>query len=247
MRLNERVAIVTGAGRNIGEAIARAFVDEGAFVAIVDLREQRAQAVAESINAEHPDAALPIRADVTSSEDVQRMAREVIDRWGHVDILVNNAGVVDRTNVLELEEADWDRVINTSLKSVFLCTKYVGRYMADAGHGGRIINLSSTSGHWGRPNMTAYTAAKAGVLNLTRSLAVQLAQYNIRVNSITPSQVLTSVEPDEVPRNFQVHNLIGRQSTPQDIARAAVFLASEEAEFITAIDLMLDGGAGQLR
>ncbi len=242
LRLASRVAIVTGAGRNIGEAIARAFGGEGASVAIVDLIGERAQAVVDSINAEHPKSGVAIACDVTSSAQVQGMVDEVLRRWGKIDLLVNNVGVVDRKNVLELDEADWDRVIDISLKSVFLCSKFVARAMVEAGNGGRIINIASSSGHRGRTDATAYPSAKAGVLNLTRSLAAQLGPHNIRVNSITPNRVMTEVGPGERPRAWEITNLIGRQIRPEDVARAAVFLASGDADAITGIDLLVEGG-----
>jgi NAD(P)-dependent dehydrogenase (short-subunit alcohol dehydrogenase family) len=233
---------VTGAGRNIGEAIARAYAAEGALVAVVDLIAERAQAVAESINADRPEAAVSLACDVTSSAQVEAMVTQVLERWGRIDVLVNNVGVVDRKNVLELDEADWDRVINISLKSVFLCSKFAARAMVDAGNGGRIVNIGSSSGHRGRGDATAYPSAKAGVLNLTRSLAVQLAPHGIRVNSITPNRVATEVGPGEKPRVWEINNLIGRQIRPQDVARAAVFLASDDADAINGIDLLVEGG-----
>ena len=242
MRLDGKVAIVTGAGRNIGEAIAHAFAEEGARVAVVDWLEERAQAVAGAVNAEREGAALAVTCDVTKSGDVERMVGDVVGRWGRIDVMVNNVGVVDRTNVLELPESEWDRVTGVSLKSVFLCTKYAAKQMVEQGEGGRIVNLASTSGHRGRDNATAYPAAKGGVLNLTRALAVQLAQYAIRVNSITPNRVLTEAEPGAPDRNRPVDNLIGRPCTPRDVALAAVFLASADADFITGIDLPVDGG-----
>ena len=242
MRLDGKVAIVTGGGRNIGEAISHAFAEEGARVAVVDWLEERAQAVAGAINAERDGAALSVTCDVTASGDVERMVGEVVGRWGRVDLLVNNVGVVDRTNVLELAESEWDRVTGVSLKSVFLCTKYAAKQMVEQGDGGRIVNLASTSGHRGRDNATAYPAAKGGVLNLTRALAVQLAPYAIRVNSITPNRVLTEAEPGAPDRNRPVDNLIGRPCMPRDVALAAVFLASADADFITGIDLPVDGG-----
>ena len=187
MRLEGRVAIVTGSGRNIGEGIATAFAREGARVGVVDVVEERAEAVAAAINAAMDGSALAIGCDVTSGEQVQRMVEQVVGHWGGVDILVNNVGVVDRQNVLELPEAEWDRVIGVSLKSVFLCTKYAALRMVAQGRGGRIVNIASTSGHRGRDNATAYPSAKGGVLNLTRALAVQLGPHGIRVNSITPN------------------------------------------------------------
>jgi len=242
LRLKNRIAIVTGAGRNVGEGIARAFVEEGARVGVVDVDEARARAVVESINGSRPDTALAVRCDVTSSTQVEQMVAQVVQRWGAVNILVNNVGVVDRKNVLELEEGDWDRVIAISLKSVFLCTKYAAKRMVERGQGGKIINIASTSGHRGRSDATAYPSAKGGVLNLTRSLAIQLAPYNIRVNSITPNRVKTVVGPGEKPRNWTVTNLVGRQCTPEDVARTAVFLASEDSDMITGADILVDGG-----
>ena len=242
MRLENKVTIVTGSGRNVGEAIARAYADEGARVAVVDLLDERAQSVAKSIGERHPDSTIAIQCDVTSSEAVQAMVSSVIEKWGGIDVLVNNVGVVDRTNILELPESEWHRVIGVSLTSVFLVSKYVALQMVERGEGGRIINLASTSGHRGRKDATAYPAAKGGLLHLTRTLAVQLGPHNIRVNSITPNRVLTEAEPGAPARATSVTNLVGRQCTPEDVAAAAVFLASPEADFITGIDLPVEGG-----
>ena len=242
MRLEKRTAIVTGAGRNVGEAIARLFVAEGARVAVVDVNETRAQGVVNSINAERAGAATAIKCDVTSNAEVERMVAQVVEHWECVDILVNNVGVVDHKIILDLDEAEWDRVIAISLKSVFLCAKHVARHMVERGQDGRIINIASTSGHRGRADSTAYPSAKGGVLNLTRSLAVQLAPFHIRVNSITPHRVRTEVDPGESPRSQKVTNLIGRQCAPEDVARAALFLASGDADFLTGSDLLVDGG-----
>ena len=244
MRLENRVAIVTGAGRNIGEAVAHAFVAEGASVAVVDVRLEAAQAVADAINAANPGRALAVAADVSSSEDVQRMVSSTVAAFGGVDILVNNAAVTDHTPALDLDENEWDNVINVTLKSVFLGAKYAGRQMRDQGRGGKIINVASTSGHRGRADATAYSAAKGGVLNLTRSLAIQLAPYGVRVNSITPNRIGSAVGQDSIPNTGRgVTNLVGRQGMPPDIAAAAVFLASDEADFIAAADILVDGGS----
>ena len=243
MSLEDRVAIVTGAGRNIGEAIARELSEKGARVAVVDLDGARAQRVAASIEQTHKTRAMSIQADMTSSAEVERMMATVVERWGEVNILVNNVGVVDRKNILETPESEWDRIMNITLKSVFLCSKRAAQLMVDAGSGGRIINVASTSAHQARLDATAYPAAKAAVLHLTECLAAQLASYGIRVNAVTPNRVLTSVEPGEVQRNWTVRNLIGRQITPQDVAHAVAFLASDEADSITGIELLVDGGA----
>ncbi|MEK6601293.1 MAG: SDR family oxidoreductase [Candidatus Binatota bacterium] len=243
MRLENKVAIVTGAGRNIGEEISRTFAQEGARVAVVDLDKGRGERVAGEINAAHRDHALQCICDVSSSSDVEKMVRAVAQKWGGVDILVNNAAWTDRKNILDLTEEEWDKVMAISLKSVFLCTKFAARSMVEQKRAGRIVNIASTSGHTGRPDATAYTAAKAGILNLTRSLAVQLAPHGIRVNSVTPNRIGSPVGEDVVPENRFVKNLVGRRGTPKDIAAAVLFLCSEESDFITAADLLVDGGA----
>ncbi len=243
MKLEGRVAIVTGAGRNIGEAVASVFAREGARVAIVDMDRSRASTVAERVNASHPGAAWVLVCDVSSKEDVKGMVSAVASRFGQIDVLVNNVAITDRKTVLELDEEEWDRVLRVTLTSVFLCSKYVSRQMAQQGRGGSIINMASTSGHRGRSNATAYTAAKGGVLNLTRSLAIQLAPYKIRVNSLTPHRIGSPVGEDTVRESGSVKNLLGRNGVPLDVAKAALFLASDDAEFITAADLLVDGGA----
>ena len=215
---------------------------EGARVAVVDIIRERAEAVATAINIAHGDVALPIACDVTNSADVQTMVATVVGAWSDIYALVNNVGVVDRKDILETEEAEWDRVINISLKSVFLVSRYVAQRMVDQGKGGRIINIGSTSGLSGRSNAVAYPSAKAGVYNLTRSLAIQLAPHGIRVNTVTPNRIRTEAEPGAPPRNWQVTNLVGRQGTPQDVAAAVAFLASDEADFITGSDITVDGG-----
>jgi 3-oxoacyl-[acyl-carrier protein] reductase len=247
MRLDNKVGIVTGAGRNIGAEIAKTFAAEGAKVAVVDFDKERGERVAGEINAANQGRALSIVCDVSSATDVEKMVKTVAQKWGGVDILVNNAAWTDHKNIFDLTEEEWDKVMGVTLKSVFFCTKFAARSMVDQKRKGRIINIASTSGHWGRPDATAYTTAKAGVLNLTRSLAVQLAPFGIRVNSISPNRIGSPVGEDVVPENRFVKNLVGRRGTPKDIALAALFLASDESDFITAIDLPVDGGALAVR
>jgi NAD(P)-dependent dehydrogenase (short-subunit alcohol dehydrogenase family) len=243
MRLENKVAVVTGAGRNIGEEIARRFAEEGARVAIVDLDKGRGEKVAAEINAARRDSALAVVCDVSSSADVEKMVETVARKWGGIDILVNNAAWTDRKNIFDLSEEEWDKVMDVTLKSVFLCVKSVARRMVDQKRKGRIVNIASTSGYVGRPDATAYTAAKGGVLNLTRTLAVQLAPYGIRVNSVTPNRIGSPVGQDVVPENRHVKNLVGRRGVPADIAAAVLFFCLEESDFITAADLLVDGGA----
>ena len=243
MRLNEKVAIVTGAGRNIGEEVAKTLAREGARVAVVDLDGNRGERVAGEINAASRNHALSIACDVSVSKDVDRVVKTVVQKWGSIDILVNNAASTDRKNIFEVSEEEWDRVIRVTLKSVFLCTKSVARSMIDHKRKGCIINITSTSGYVGRSDATAYGAAKGGVINLTRSLAVQLGPYGIRVNSVAPNRIGSPVGEDAVPENRVVKNLVGRRGVPKDIAAAVLFLCSDEADFITAADLLVDGGA----
>ena len=243
MKLDNKVAIVTGAGRNIGEAIAELYADEGARVAVVDLDEGAARRVADAINAKHPGQAISIRCDVSESADVQRLVQRVVDEWGGIDILVNNVAITDRTTILELSEEEWERVLKVTLTSQFLCSKYVAKQMVAQGRGGRIICLASTSGHRGRKDALAYTAAKGGVLNLVRSMAIQLAPYNIRVNSVTPNRVGSPVGQAEMRTVGEVNNLVHRVGLPYDIAAMCLLLASNDGDFITGADMLVDGGA----
>jgi NAD(P)-dependent dehydrogenase (short-subunit alcohol dehydrogenase family) len=247
MRLQNQVAIVTGAGRNIGEDISKLFAQEGAKVAVVDLDSARASRVAGEINSTASNRALPVVCDVASAASVEKMVQTVVKQFGTVDILVNNAAWTDHKTLFDITEEEWDRVMNVCLRSVWYCTRSAAKVMIDQKRKGKIINIGSTSGHWGRKEATAYTTAKAGVLNLTRSIAVQLAPEGIRVNSISPNRIGSPVGQDEVPENRVVKNLAGRRGLPMDIAKAALFLASDESDFIYAVDLPVDGGALAIR
>lgn len=247
MRLENQVAIVTGAGRNIGEDIAKLFVQEGAKVAVVDLDPGRGSRVAAEINARNPGKAMAVVCDVTSPGSVDQMVQSVVKAFGGVDILVNNAAWTDHKTLFDISEEEWDRVMNVCLRSVWYCTRAAAKVMIEHKRKGKIINIASTSGHWGRKEATAYTTAKAGVLNLTRSIAVQLAPEGIRVNSISPNRIGSPVGQEEVPENRVVRNLAGRRGVPMDIAKAAVFFACDESDFIYAVDLPVDGGALAVR
>lgn len=247
MRLQNQIAIVTGAGRNIGEDVVRLFVQEGAKVAVVDLDQGRGSRVAGDINASKPGAAISVVCDVSSADSVEKMVQTVVKEFGGVDILVNNAAWTDHKTLFDITEEEWDRVMNVCLRSVWYCTRSAAKVMIGQKRKGKIINIASTSGHWGRKEATAYTTAKAGVLNLTRSIAVQLAPEGIRVNSVSPNRIGSPVGQEEVPENRFVKNLAGRRGVPMDIAKAVVFLASDESDFIYAIDLPVDGGALAIR
>jgi 3-oxoacyl-[acyl-carrier protein] reductase len=247
MRLENQVAIVTGAGRNIGEDIAKLFAREGARVAVVDLDHGRGSRVAGEINARDGGRATSVVCDVSSADSVDKMVQTVVREFGGVDILINNAAWTDHKTIFDITEEEWNRVMNVCLRSVWYCTRAAAKVMIERKTRGRIINVASTSGHWGRKEATAYTTAKAGVLNLTRSIAVQLAPEGIRVNSISPNRIGSPVGQEEVPENRAVRNLAGRRGVPMDIAKAALFLASDESDFIYAVDLPVDGGALAIR
>lgn len=244
MRFEGKTAVVTGGGRNVGQAIARRFVAEGARVAVVDLDPGRGEAVAADLDGVRSGSARFVPCDVSSSEDVQRMVRAVAEAFGTLDVLVNNVAITDRgRTVLDLDEDLWRRVLAVTLDSVFLCSKYTARVMVEQGRGGAIVNIGSTSGMRGRGNATAYSAAKGAVLNLTRSLATQLGPHGIRVNTVTPNKVGSPVGEDVEPADRKRENLLGRGAVPEDIANAVAFVASDEAGFVTAADLLVDGGS----
>ncbi len=241
MKLEGRVAVVTGAGRNIGEAIARLLATEGAKVAVVDFDPGRGDAVAKAIGEAGGQAASFV-ADVSNSDDVQDLITTVVERFGHIDILVNNVAVSDNRNILEITEEEWDHTIAVTLTAPFLMAKYAALRMVEQGSGGKIVNIGSTSGHRGRARAIAYSAAKGGVANLTRSLAFQLAPHGIRVNTVSPNKTGSAVGQQDVDPNRPITNLSGRPGVPEDTARAVLFLVSDDSDFIIGQDIFADGG-----
>jgi NAD(P)-dependent dehydrogenase (short-subunit alcohol dehydrogenase family) len=241
MRLQGNVAIVTGAGRNIGEETAKVLAAEGARVAVVDLDEGRASKVAGEIKASGRQAE-PFVANVAVEANIQKLVQDVTARWGRIDILINNVAVSDNKTILDITKEEWDRVIAVTLTGPFLMTKYVAKHMVERGTAGRIVNVGSTSGIYGRPRAVAYTAAKGGLMNLSRSMAQQLAQYNIRVTCVVPNKIGSPVGKDEFDPTRPVKNLRGRPGLPIDMARAILFLVSDDADFIAGTELYVDGG-----
>jgi NAD(P)-dependent dehydrogenase (short-subunit alcohol dehydrogenase family) len=241
MKLKDRVALVTGAGRNIGEAVARLFAAEGARVAAVDLDRARGERTAAAIK-QAGGSAEPFVTDVSKSGDVAALVKAVVERFGRVDILVNNVAISDNKSILEITEEDWDRVMNVTLKSQFLMSKAVAQQMIAQGGGGTIVNVGSTSGWQGRRRAIAYSAAKGAIANFTRALAVQLAPHNIRVNAIVPNKIGSPVGRDEFDPTRPVENMLKRPGQPEEAAKAILFLASEDSSFVIGENLFVDGG-----
>ena len=242
MKLKGQVAVITGAGRNIGKAMAKLFASEGAKIAVIEMHEGRGQAVVDEINQEAQEAML-VLCDVAKSNDVKQMVKKVTTRFGSIDILVNNAALTDHANIFESTEEEFDKVIEVSLKGPYLVTKYVAQQMRNQGRGGKIVNFGSTSGMVGRFDGIAYAAAKAGVINMTRAMAVQLAEYKIRVTCVVPNRSGSPVGyDDDVAGSRTVQNLAGRLGTAEDQAKAALFLVSDESDFIYGHPLVVDGG-----
>jgi NAD(P)-dependent dehydrogenase (short-subunit alcohol dehydrogenase family) len=235
-----RRAVVTGAGRNVGEGIALALSQVGAAVAAVDLDESAARDVAAKL----PGTAIAIGCDVSSEDEVRAMTERAVAELGGIDILVSCVAITDRGHtVLDLPAGDWQRVLDVTLTSAFLCTKYVGQAMVDTGAGGCILYVGSTSGYLARANAVAYPTAKAALYGLARSAALQLGQYGIRVNTVTPNKVGSPVGQAVERGSRERRNLVGRACTPADIGSAVAFLASDAAGFVAGTDLVVDGGA----
>jgi NAD(P)-dependent dehydrogenase (short-subunit alcohol dehydrogenase family) len=241
MKLKDKVAIVTGAGRNIGEEVAKLFAAEGARVAVVDLDRPRGQRTVDTLKAAGSDAEQFV-ADVSKGAEVTALVKDVVARFGRVDILVNNVAISDNKSILDITEEEWDRVIAVTLKSQFLMSKYVAQQMIAQGGGGCIVNVGSTSGWQGRPRAIAYSAAKGAIANFTRALAVQLAPHNIRVNAIVPNKIGSPVGRDEFDPTRPVQNMLKRAGAPAEAARAILFLASDDSSFVIGENLFVDGG-----
>lgn len=242
MKLKDQVAIITGGGRNIGKAMARLFASEGAKIAIAELHEGRGQSVVDDINRAGQEAML-ILCDVAKASDVQQLVEKVVTRFGGIDILVNNAALTDHATILDSAEEEFDKVIAVSLKGPYLVTKYVAAQMVKQGRGGKIVNFGSTTGMIGRADGIAYSAAKAGVINMTKAMAVQLSPYQIRVNCVVPNRSGSPVGmDDDVAGSRTFQNLAGRLGTAEDQAKAALFLVSDDSDFIYGHPLVVDGG-----
>ncbi len=249
MRLKDRVTLITGGAAGIGQATAQRFAEEGARVVICDMNETAGRATAAQLG---PDASF-YKVNVADRAEVQAWVEAVVARYGRIDVLVNNAGVLrdaalvkmqDGQLVKQMAEADFDLVIAVNLKGVFNCTQAVAPVMIRQG-GGVILNASSVVGEDGNFGQTNYVAAKAGVIGMTKVWARELGRYQVRVNAVAPGFTATEMikaMPEKIIEGMKARTPLGRMGEPRDIANAYLFLASDEASFITGVTLRVDGG-----
>jgi 3-oxoacyl-[acyl-carrier protein] reductase len=244
VRLKDKVAVVTGASRGIGRAIAERLASEGAKV-VVNHRasSEQAEEVVRAIR-EQGGEAVAMQADVSDYQQAHELIQSITKQFGRIDVLVNNAGTTRDTLLMMMKESDWDLVIDTNLKSVFNCCKAVARGMVRQ-RSGRIINITSVAGLAGNPGQTNYAASKAGIVGFTKSLAKELGTRHITVNAVAPGFVptaLTNSLPEDLKQEAIEHTPLGRFGEPEEIAAAVAFFASDEAGFITGQVLSVDGG-----
>ncbi|MEL7302675.1 MAG: SDR family NAD(P)-dependent oxidoreductase [Pseudomonadota bacterium] len=239
MRFENKAAIVTGAAHGIGQAIARRLAREGARVLICDIDLEAAQTVAEGIG----DSASARRCDVSKRADVEAAVAAAVADLGQLDVMVANAGIVDRAPFLEMTDALFDRVIATNLNGTFYACQSAARAMVAAGTPGAIVTMASNSGIFGGRGRAAYGASKAGIINMTQTMAIELAGHGIRVNAVAPGATRTRVTHGDTPPDTVVARMpMARYGEPDEIAAVAAFLASDEASFTTGHVYCADGG-----
>lgn len=250
MRLQAKTALITGSGSGIGRETALLFAKEGAKVVVVDLSEASGNQTVQEIESQGGEAMF-VRADVTNAADVENMTAQAIARFGRIDILFNNAGISGVGAVHELTEETWDRVMTVNVKGTFLPSKSVVRHMMER-KAGTIINMSSFAAEMGLLRRAVYAATKGAVLALTKSMQVDYAPYNIRVNALLPGTIMTPfvekylresyADPEEGLNSIRKRQLTGELGRPDDVAKAALFLASDESKFMMGSPLYIDGG-----
>ncbi|MFQ5829803.1 MAG: 3-oxoacyl-ACP reductase FabG [Candidatus Methylomirabilia bacterium] len=242
MRLQAKIALVTGAAGGIGEAAARRFAREGALVAVNDANAAGAERVAQELQGDGGKA-MAVAGDVTRRAQVEEMVRRILSAWGRIDILVNNAGINRDAMAAKMTEEQWDEVLDVNLKGTFLCAQAVLPGMRERGWG-RVVNTSSI-GSLGNIGQANYAASKAGVIGLTKTLALEYAKYGVTVNCVAPGATMTAMlagVPDHIKAKIIEKIPVGRIASPEEIAHVHCFLASDEAAFITGQVIFVDGG-----
>lgn len=246
MRLRNRTSIVTGGAQGIGKAFCLAFAREGSDVLVADMKAREAEAVSEEIR-DMGRESVTFQLDVSDGKEVKEMVKTALDAFGRIDILANVAGIFKRSAIEDVSEKDWDRVVAVNLKGTFLCCQAVGREMIRQGNGS-IINLASIAAHTPQLHIAAYSPSKAGVLSLTKLMAVEWAKYNVRVNCLSPGPIETpltdAIYHTDALRSARAKAVpMNRFGSPEEVANAAVFLASEEAAYVTGHSFVIDGGS----
>ena len=244
MRLKDKAALITGGGRGIGAATAFVFAEEGARVGIVDIRDEGLKEVAAQARQKGFEFKVFV-GDVSKKDQIERVMQGFIQDFGRIDILVNNAGIAISRPFLEKSVEDWVKTLDVNLIGLFLCSQSAARYMVEQ-KSGKIINISSIRGidHCGREGIMDYSASKAAVINLTKTMAKELAPY-VNVNTVAPGHTATEMTkslPEEIKRNMIEGSYLKRMAQPEDIAKAILFLASNDADFVTGQVLLVDGG-----
>ncbi len=251
MKLNDKVAIVTGAADGIGYASALAFAQHGASVVLADIESEMNQVAAARISQETGQETLAVTSDVSEDDHLENLLQVTLDRFGRCDILLNNAGIILTGDILDLAPDDFDRVISVNLRAYFIMSQLVSRYMVAHGVEGSIINMASLNSELAIPNQVAYVASKGGVQQLTKATALRLAEHNIRVNAIGPGSIKTRVldavmTDDEARRRILSRTPLKRLGEPSEVASIAVFLASDYASYLTGQTIYPDGGRAAL-
>lgn len=247
MRLKNKVAVITGSRRGIGLGIAEEMAKEGAKVVISDIELKGCEKACERLKRKYKAGTLAVKCDVSDKEEVEGLMRETVKKFGRIDILVNNAGVVRFGPLLEKKEEEWDFTLAVNLKGAFLCSQAAAGYMIKRRKGGKIISIASIAGLVGFERIADYCASKGGIIAMTKEMALELAKFKINVNAIAPGIIKTKMTEGMLRDRKQREGLLGqtplgRAGMPSDIGKAAVFLASSDADFITGHTLVVDGG-----
>jgi len=243
-KLNNKVAVITGGANGLGQATAQLFAENGAKIVVADINKTAGSQVVADIK-DSSGSAIFTNTNVADSASIDSMITQTINHFGQIDIMINNAGILADARLVNMTMEEWERVININLKGVFLGGQAAAKAMIDQDHGGVILNTSSVVGLYGNFGQSNYVASKAGVIGLTKTWARELGKYNIRVNAVAPGFIATDiikVMPQKIIDMMKAKTLLKRLGKPEDIAKAFLYLASDDADYVTGTVLQVDGG-----